>query len=367
MLVSRTIRLFLDSIGRREEYEFYLKKFQADASRCFAAICPDHLSLEQSGELLSFDLQFLTRLDLFPLLVLCGSHAPAMRENLEAHAALYTFIDPAHLPTALEQARKEACIPVLYDPSADLHDWLPRLVPALTRRVHLLRYRGGLHDLEGRQVVFHRYLQDNPDQLDPRDGPLIELAAECLEREPATHISVCSPLTLLPEIFTVKGSGSLIRKGSAIEHLPNPENDVDATRLIALFAEAFGKPLRDPEQLLNAAPGGQLDLYLEPAYRGAALLEAHPAGRYLSKFAVGAQARGEGLAHDLWEAACGSQPAIFWRSRRDNPVNHWYEKHADGRQRCDAWTVFWRGVKPSHVPDVIEYCIQRPSDFQENT
>ena len=34
MLISKTLRLFLDGLGRREEYEHYLNVFQADAIGC---------------------------------------------------------------------------------------------------------------------------------------------------------------------------------------------------------------------------------------------------------------------------------------------------------------------------------------------
>ena len=41
MLISKTLRLFLESIGRRDEYEFYLNKFQSDEAACFGILCPD--------------------------------------------------------------------------------------------------------------------------------------------------------------------------------------------------------------------------------------------------------------------------------------------------------------------------------------
>ena len=73
IMLNKTIRLFLDSIGRRDEYEFYLNKFQSDQSACFALLCPDLGSIEAGAEVLAFDLHFLLRLELVPAILLCGA------------------------------------------------------------------------------------------------------------------------------------------------------------------------------------------------------------------------------------------------------------------------------------------------------
>jgi hypothetical protein len=77
MLLNKTIRLFLDSIGRREEYEFYLNKFQSAGTACFALLVPDLESLDQGAEAFAFDLHFLLRLGLKPAVVLTGADAEA--------------------------------------------------------------------------------------------------------------------------------------------------------------------------------------------------------------------------------------------------------------------------------------------------
>ena len=106
--------------------------------------------------------------------------------------------------------------------------------------------------------------------------------------------------------------------------------------------------------------------YVEESYCGAALLEDHVAGAYLSKFAVGREARGEGLAQQLWQAVEQDHTAMFWRSRDSNPINPWYERNADGRCRVGDWTVFWRGLVLNDVPKILEYCVSRPTDFVES-
>src|SRR5210317_1543426 len=84
--LNKTIRLFLDSIGRRDEYEFYLNKFQSEHTACFALLCPDPGSIEAGAEVLAFDLHFLLRLELVPAILLCGADAGKMREALSVES-----------------------------------------------------------------------------------------------------------------------------------------------------------------------------------------------------------------------------------------------------------------------------------------
>jgi acetylglutamate kinase len=55
--------------------------------------------------------------------------------------------------------------------------------------------------------------------------------------------------------------------------------------------------------------------------------------------------------------------ALFWRARHDNPINGWYVSLCDGMVRGPDWHVFWRGVDPSRVPDVVSEALARPVDF----
>ena len=365
MLISRTLRLFLDSIGRREEYEFYLKKFQAESSVCFALVAPDTAAVEQSGDLMTFDLQFLLRLELTPLLVLAGQDAIRNARELGAYGDYEILADlsphaaEATWRTRLQAAYAKDRIPMLLLPETDPGTAIEALTPHIARRIHLLRVQGMLRSPEGEKIFYHYTHRQNTHTLNPSDRPTVALAENWLRHDPRLHISIASPLHLLQEMFTVRGMGSIIRPGSTIEHHTNLDA-IDPVRLAALIQEAFRKPLRDPKSLSAAS-----DLYLETRYRGAAILEPHPAGKYLSKFAVGTEARGEGLAQELWEEACAQQPALFWRSRSDNPVNQWYERHAGGHHRADPWTIFWKGVQPEQLPDIIQYALTRPTDFAD--
>jgi GNAT superfamily N-acetyltransferase len=356
MLLSKTIRLFLDSIGRRDEYEFYLRKFQNEPGTLFALLVPDLAAVEQSREVMGFDLDFLYKLELEPLLVLCGPDAPRMRDILETEPGRFHFFERTVDPDVLDRTTIPS---VLYAPRMRLETLLARLVPALCRRVHFIRMAGSLRDTAGDVVWYHYVNHTRGPRLHKADRGVARQAARVIRSCPSAHVSVASPLNLLKEMFTVRGAGTVVRAGSDIR-FHSTLDDVDVPRLLALLADSFGKRLKSRAHLRRTT-----HLYLESDYRGAALLEDHPAGLYLSKFAVTREARGEGLAQELWDAACKPARAIFWRSRANNPINQWYERQAEGRQHTGEWTIFWRGIRTAHLPRVIAYCLRRKPDFVE--
>jgi acetylglutamate kinase len=193
--------------------------------------------------------------------------------------------------------------------------------------------------------------------LESLEYDFLALGKTLLEKRPGVHLSVTSPINLLQEIFTVKGAGTLFRKGSVIESFCETET-LDADRLQNLFETSFGKQLTNKAFLENVAYA-----YVEQDYRGAVLLEKHPNGLYLSKFAVDREARGEGLALELWREVARHHPAFFWRSKTTNSFNAWYRNQADGYHISEPWQIFWRGVPAPAISSIIEFCHTRAEDF----
>ena len=358
MMLNKTIRLFLDGIGRRDEYEFYLNKFQAGHSACFALLCPDLGSLELGAEMLTFDLQFLLQLELVPAILLQGEEAEQMQDLL-AHESIFVFESLSSIDAEefVQQARAAGKVPVFVEKKSGLVEALKTLVPTVVKRVHLIRAAGSLRSEEGRTFPYVYTQKEMPDGVLREDRAWFDLGKGVLKSFPGIHLSVTSPINLLQEIFTVKGAGTLFRKGSEICSLSSSA-DLDRARLVELLETSFGKPLT------NRAFLDQISCaYIEKAYRGAVLLEEHDAGFYLSKFAVGHEARGEGLAQELWQAVYENHPALFWRSAVSNPFNAWYQNQADGYHITEKWQVFWRGINPLNISSIIEFCNIRPPDF----
>jgi len=198
-----------------------------------------------------------------------------------------------------------------------------------------------------------------PRALSNDDAELLQHVRALLDRDDCASAvaSITSPLNLLRELFTVKGAGTLIKRGSAIERHTSYAS-VDVPRLRALLESSFGRRLR-PE-FFEAPP---LALYLEENYRGAAVLVAAPLAPYLTKFAVDRVAQGEGIARDLWDAMSREHPSLYWRSRVENPIRNWSVGLCDGMMRVGEWTVYSTGIPPEHVPSVVGDAGQRSDDF----
>lgn len=369
MLISDTIRLFLDSIGRSEEYEFYLNKFKSNRSACFSIIIPDLESLRQSGDVLLFHIHFLLRLDLIPALLLAGPQSEEMKRLLLAGQPEAEQCETLEIAApALEQGKLVSDIASLAERAhrrgrfallqvrAPLSVALENIAPQLSRRLLFIRLKGALLDREGQPISLYRVRRDIP-PVAAEDVHLRELSLRLLESGAAGHIALSSPYQMLKEIFTVKGSGTILRIGSAIRRVRD-HRQIDGERLRSLLHESFG---REPK--MEGFFSRTADFYLEENYRGAILLEDHPAGSYLSKFAVDTAARGEGIAQELWEEASVEHPALFWRSRGRNSIIRWYNRLADGSHREGGWLIFWRGVDPRMIPEIIEYCLGREEDF----
>lgn len=186
---------------------------------------------------------------------------------------------------------------------------------------------------------------------------LAEIAALLERLPPASSVSITRTDGLVRELFTHSGSGTLIRRGEAIE-----QHDAVARAVIEpLIESAFGRPLK-PGYWHGFAP--DYCLLSEHRRAGAVVLRIGDCA-FLDKFAVMPDARGEGLAKALWQELVARSPRLVWRSRRSNPFNGFYHGVADGSVRRDPWTVFWCGPDlEAAIPALADRVAARPPDFQ---
>jgi acetylglutamate synthase len=71
-----------------------------------------------------------------------------------------------------------------------------------------------------------------------------------------------------------------------------------------------------------------------------------------------------GIGRDLWNEIIKSHKVIFWRSKPDKFITHWYVKQCDGMHKTDKWIVYWIGIKPSEITTAIEYALSLEEDFE---
>jgi bifunctional N-acetylglutamate synthase/kinase len=371
---------FLEGVGRRSEAEFYLALFRAEAKERFAAIYVDANVARHALDAVVLELSFLASLGLSPVVVLglveptdAVEHASRLRRRLERNevaAKVVLEVEPEHRAAATATTCRGGVIPivpflVLDGESTDARfAALGQLLTALgTRKLIVLHRPGGLH-VRGQLVPIVSLGTDDAALATSKDlsrkQQVFLAQARRLVLELVPHkllVAIASPLDLLRELFTVRGAGTLLRRGSVIEAHTSYAS-LDRERLRALVESSFGRP---PLPALFEREVAVV--YLEEQYRGAAILESTALGAYLSKFAVEREAQGEGLGRDLWQRMEQAHPTVFWRARADNPVNTWYDREADGLARLGTWHVYWKGLAPERIPDAIAFALAAPVDF----
>ena len=203
---------------------------------------------------------------------------------------------------------------------------------------------GGLRDSDGRIMESINLASDYDDLMSQdwvHSGMRLKLAEirRLLDDSPhSTSVSITSPSTLVRELFTHGGAGTLVRKGEEIVKYET-KADLDRDRIQDLVQGAFGRKLerRWWEDLdLSAA-------YVSESYRAGAVVTHLDDFSYLDKFAIHESARGEGLARTVWTHVTRDFPVLFWRSRSDNRFNAFYAKEADGSVKQNHWTIYWIG------------------------
>jgi len=390
---AEAVLTFLESVGKRSEAELYLGVFSRLPKESFAVIAPGATVLRQGRGALAEQLRFLADLGLRAPIVLglLGSPPDAalterFAKRLESagltpklHAS-----DEAELASALRRELSAGQVPLVevrggVSPENRVR-WVGGLAAELdSRKVVLLRRHGPLHlsserslDLADRHalavdgngltlvnletdaelVLGHKLLRRD-------DARLLELSRLLLESSGARRllVSITSPLDLLRELFTVKGAGTLVKRGSRIRRATGYDG-LDRARVEELLESSFGYPVR--AEFFETPPRAVL---LEEEHRAIAILHDTPVAPYLAKFAVDRLAQGEGLGRDLWQVVERDFPRMFWRTRADNPISTWYSSVCDGLVRMPDWHVFWRGIEPSAIPRVVEHAMALGDDF----
>ncbi|XP_077474757.1 N-acetylglutamate synthase, mitochondrial [Stigmatopora argus] len=182
----------------------------------------------------------------------------------------------------------------------------------------------------------------------------------CLPTESSAVIT--SADTLLTELFSHKGSGSLFKNREPI-HRYNSFDGIDADRLLALINKTFNKTLK--RDYLDSLKGRLHSVYLSEGYTAAAIVTMEVANTpYLDKLVVSTTEQGQGTGHLMWECMRQDLGKLFWRSKINNKINPWYYKHCEGSFANGEWIVFWSGltdIRESY--ELVEYAKNLPDSF----
>jgi acetylglutamate kinase len=359
----------------------FLKEFQSLSPESFAILYADSETIFESSEALFSDLKLLYQLDLFPFVVLEEDSFQYLKvffplEQMATNATDDKSLGFSYEIIAREKPLKEAVrdsiqkkkIPILLwnDETEKLEAVLDRCRSILnSAKIIYVSIDGPLKDPNSGKVKSILQLE-NTFQL-PAGFSITETQKEFVHlsegllskiEDPKFSIVLTSPFTLLTELFTVKGSGTLVKRKNKI-HKYESTDGVNMERLFQLIGESFGKKLK-PNFFQT-----QFDvLFLEESYRACAWMQKTEFGYLLSKFAVNGVARGAGVGRDIWDQILENCNPLFWRSKPDNTINKWYMSIAQGIEKDENWYYYWLGVDRTLIPKIIQLLQSQPEDFE---
>ena len=189
-----------------------------------------------------------------------------------------------------------------------------------------------------------------------------------MQLPPSSSVSITRPDELAKELFTHRGSGTLVRRGERIDACAG-WNGIDLDRLKVLVESGFGRRLAT-DYFARTEP---YRVYVSEHYRAALVLteEEFADGErvpHLDKFAVAEDAQGEGLGRAAWQVMRAATPKLFWRSRPDNPVNEFYMAEADGCIKGERWNVYWYGLTSfDAIREAVDHCRARPPTLKDHS
>lgn len=190
----------------------------------------------------------------------------------------------------------------------------------------------------------------------------IEQIKQLLDRLPlSSSVSITRPDELAKELFTHKGSGTLVRRGERVG-VHAGWDGLDRDRLRALIEAGFKRSLAD-DYFERTRP---YRVYLSENYRAALILTREDGFTYLDKFAVADDAQGEGLGRAAWQVMRADNPHLFWRSRHHNPINPFYYSESDGCYKEPKWKVYWYGIRDfADIERCVVHCRTRPATLSD--
>ena len=373
-LIRETVLRSLSAVGAIDEASFYADLFFSQKAEQFALIVIDPRCLKNPLlEALISNLKILFDLGLSPVLLIGAlDHDPTsvrfqahrLSKDLENASVKVSKLDTASyqlIPEVRKTARK-GVITILEMVQHQGKMNLKTLATKLqTRKVIFLQPSGGI-TINNRRLstlnLDHLERKSISDSLTPGQKRFVAMVKDLSANNNAQAVYVIvSPLNLLRELFTTKGSGTLIRRAAPIDTIKTMKQ-LDHTRLKLSLEDAFEKPISSQFFKQKIYKG-----YIETEYRGGAIFRNLESLPYLSKFWVTREAQGEGIARDIWDRMVNDIPAFFWRSRMGNPFNDWYMRTCDGMQIKGDWRVFWKGLKTEDVAGAIAAAAAASDDF----
>ncbi len=349
----------LQNIGGRKEVTEYLRHYTGAQTQRFALVTfAKDVDVDARADDIADALSFLHQVGMYPVVMVRGRssvlHLTDALESRGSRARPVTsgvFVSGDDALDRIDDAEVLAAVrahtlPIIAVDGASMVAAVRAMARHLQpHKIVVLDNDGGLIGLDGHRVDAINLAEDQPRlslMLDEGQRARLDRFIPLLEDLPSfVSLSVTSPEHLARELFTHRGAGTLVRRGEAVR-VHESFAEVDQLRLRQLIHSCFDRPLVPTYFETKVCRR----VYLTESYRATAIITQERDGPpYLDKFAVTKKAQGEGVGTSLWRRVRADHERLFWRSRRDNPINPWYFQQAEGTFSAGPWTVFWFGLE----------------------
>ncbi len=223
----------------------------------------------------------------------------------------------------------------------------------------LVTETGGILDKNNKLLPFINL--SSKDAFDNISGGMLQKVKEIkefLDSGIECAVVITSAENMLKEIFTVKGSGTLVKSHAII--LSQGFNDLNKSKLKGLLEDAFGKKLAEGYFEDEAKEV----LYQKDCEAVAIIKEANELP-YLDKFAVAKHCQGTGLGKSLWEELDKKYSKLVWRALACNGANSFYDKQCDGFVKKGKWKVYWKGLCEKEIMQSVEAVAEKQATMIE--
>lgn len=394
---------FFEKVGKSQEIELFIQRFNVVPRNQFAVLRVSTHVIETQLEDIAESLSFMQHMGIYPVVILDmknDSYSDSVQSPISDSAAGKLFMPTAtRLIEALTRYGGEAEIVenIVDVTSPRPSNWtldhepingvlemdrLPIISPfgrRNRRRVfvnaeelsHLLVHElnpikyilitevGGILDQNDAILPFLNLSQRKEwSHVKTEMKPIVREVRQVLKKSPDCAAIFTSPDNLLKEIFTIKGSGTFVKKYAITATSKMADLDID--RMKSLLEDAFKKTLVDDffEDKIKM-------VLIEKNYEGVAIIKKIRGIPYLDKIAVAKTSEGTGLGRSLWQKVVEQYPKLVWRSTPVNPLASFYLRECDGCMKFPKWTVYWRDLDESEIFPMVKKILDIRSTMRQ--
>ena len=411
---------YLERTGKVAEFNLFLSYFKNIPSLRFAIIKISGETLEYNIKEIAEDIAFLWKLKLFPIIIhgagthlnrklsnskkindirvtpkddipkiektfslisnhlekeirLCGGRAKVIRNCIFCEyldKKVYGNVGKVVEINSkkIEKTIKEGFVPIIspFGISRDKKnkfninaDSLTSFITSIFKinKIIFITQTGGILDSEGSIIPFVNVSDNKPKDFITR-GMRFKLKEikKYLIKNPQVSITITSAKNILSELFTIKGSGTVL-KNHIIENSPDKEK-VDKTKIVKNIQDSFGRKLKKDfwDEPIER-------IFFQKDYEAVAIVKKINDLPYLCKFSVLKAKQGTGLGKALWQELTRKYTSFVWRSNSYNPINSFYYSKSDGMTKSGKWHIFWKNIKKDKIWKIVKIISEKEESF----